>query len=84
MDGEKVKRWNLVDTHLKAIKSNSSIKTPEKTELVYELKNLWILKPVGMNRGQGIHVVDSLKKCKKLIREYFFGREYCVNGGLPT
>ena len=51
MDDEKVKRWNLVDTHLKAIKSNSSIKTPEKTELVYELKNLWILKPVGMNRG---------------------------------
>jgi len=38
-------------------------------------KNLWILKPVGLNRGQGIHVVNSIKKCKKLIREYCFGRE---------
>ena len=38
-------------------------------------KNLWILKPVGLNRGQGIHVVNSVKKCKKLIREYCFGRE---------
>lgn len=38
-------------------------------------KNLWILKPVGMNRGQGIHVVNSIKKCKKLIKEYCFGRE---------
>ena len=38
-------------------------------------KNLWILKPVGMNRGQGIHVVDSIKKCKKLIKQYCFGKE---------
>ena len=28
-----------------------------------------------MNRGQGIHVVDSIKKCKKLISEYCQGRE---------
>jgi phosphoribosylamine-glycine ligase len=45
-----------------------------------ERKNLWILKPVGLNRGQGIHVVDSLKKCKKLMKEYFYGREYIVGG----
>lgn len=38
-------------------------------------KNLWILKPVGLNRGQGIHVVDSIKKCKKLIKQYCFGKE---------
>ena len=38
-------------------------------------KNLWILKPVGLNRGQGIHVVDSVKKCKKLISEYCMGKE---------
>ena len=37
--------------------------------------NLWILKPVGLNRGQGIHVVDSLKKCKKLIKDYALGRK---------
>lgn len=41
-----------------------------------EYKNLWILKPTGLNRGQGIHVVDSLKQCKKLMLQYFFGREY--------
>ena len=39
-------------------------------------KNLWILKPVGLNRGQGIHVVDSVKKVKKLIKEYCIGKEY--------
>jgi phosphoribosylamine-glycine ligase len=38
-------------------------------------KNLWILKPVGLNRGQGIHVVDSIKKCKKIIKQYCFGKE---------
>ena len=38
-------------------------------------KNLWILKPVGLNRGQGIHVVDSIKKCKKLIKQYCLGKE---------
>jgi phosphoribosylamine-glycine ligase len=38
-------------------------------------RNLWILKPVGLNRGQGIHVVDSIKKCKKLIKEYCQGKE---------
>ena len=38
-------------------------------------RNLWILKPVGLNRGQGIHVVDSFKKCKKLIKEYCLGKE---------
>jgi len=42
-------------------------------------KNLWILKPVGLNRGQGIHVVDSIRKCKRLIREYCVGKDY-VNG----
>lgn len=45
-----------------------------------EYKNLWILKPTGLNRGQGIHVVDSLKECKKLMLQYFFGREYQVGG----
>ena len=45
-----------------------------------DFKNLWILKPVGLNRGQGIHVVNSLKQCKKLIREYYFGKEYQVGG----
>ena len=38
-------------------------------------KNMWILKPTSMNRGQGIHVSSSFKKIKKLIREYCRGRD---------
>jgi hypothetical protein len=45
---------------------------------------LWILKPTGLNRGQGIHVVDSLKQCKKLMLQYFFGKEYHVGGQPPS
>lgn len=32
-------------------------------------KNIWILKPTGLNRGRGIHVLDSVKECKDRIRE---------------
>ena len=38
-------------------------------------KNVWILKPTSMNRGQGIHVANTFKKIKKLIRDYCRGRE---------
>jgi len=38
-------------------------------------QNIWILKPTGFNRGRGIHVVDSIKKLKKLIKEYSRGKE---------
>jgi phosphoribosylamine-glycine ligase len=31
-------------------------------------KNIWILKPTGLNRGKGIHVVNSIKETKRLIR----------------
>ena len=40
--------------------------------------NIWILKPTGQNQGKGIHVVSSLKKLKKLIKDYVFGREYSI------
>mmetsp|Transcript_30089 Transcript_30089/g.29340 ORF Transcript_30089/g.29340 Transcript_30089/m.29340 type:complete len:99 (+) Transcript_30089:1135-1431(+) len=33
-------------------------------------KNVWILKPTSLNRGKGIHVVGTLKKIKKLMRDY--------------
>lgn len=36
-------------------------------------KNLWILKPTGLNRGRGVSVFDSLEKFKALIREYSEG-----------
>lgn len=32
-------------------------------------KNVWILKPTGLNRGKGIHVVDSVKEMKRLIKQ---------------
>ena len=41
----------------------------------YSGKNVWILKPTSLNRGKGIHVVSSLKKAKKLIRDYCRGKE---------
>lgn len=33
-------------------------------------KNIWILKPTGLNRGKGIHVVDSVKEIKRLIKQH--------------
>ena len=38
-------------------------------------KNVWILKPTCLNRGKGIHVIGSLKKLKRLIRDYCRGKE---------
>ena len=60
------------------VQNNSKSKQKEKEKYKSKFeeggKNLWILKPVGLNRGQGIHVVDTLKKCKKLINEYCLGK----------
>ena len=50
-------------------------KLKDESKVLQGGKNLWILKPVGLNRGQGIHVIDSIKKCKKLMKEYYFGKE---------
>lgn len=38
-------------------------------------ENVWILKPTSFNRGKGIHVVNSISKLKKLIKEYSRGKE---------
>ena len=38
-------------------------------------QNIWILKPTGFNRGKGIHVVNSIQKLKKLIKEHSRGKE---------
>lgn len=45
-------------------------------------QNVWILKPTGFNRGKGIHVVNSIAKLKKLIKEYSRGRESQPNNSL--
>lgn len=54
--------------------SNKQFRLKSNQPLVMPLchfagKNVWILKPTGLNRGKGIHVVDSIKEMKKLIRQ---------------
>ena len=44
-------------------------------------QNVWILKPTGFNRGKGIHVVNSIKKLKRLIKEYSRGKEQSTMPG---
>ena len=44
-------------------------------------QNVWILKPTGFNRGKGIHVINSIKKLKKLIKEYSRGKEAQIGPG---
>jgi len=34
----------------------------------FQGKNIWILKPTGLNRGKGIHVVDDPKEMKRIIK----------------
>lgn len=35
----------------------------------FQGKNIWILKPTGLNRGKGIHVVDSVKEVKRIVKQ---------------
>lgn len=45
-------------------------KTEDGTKFSLGGKNLWIMKPIGYNRGKGIHVVSSIKQVKRLITQY--------------
>lgn len=61
---------------------NLGIRTPLITFGEYNMplchflgKNVWILKPTSLNRGQGIHVASTFKKIKRLIRDYCRGKE---------
>ncbi len=36
-------------------------------------KNIWILKPTGFNRGQGVSVFDTMEKLRSLIKFYSEG-----------
>ena len=47
-------------------------------------QNVWILKPTGLNRGKGIHVVNSISKLKKLIKEYSRGKDATLMGSTMT
>jgi len=42
-------------------------------ETHYIGRNLWILKPTGLNRGRGVSVFDTLDKFKALLKEYSEG-----------
>jgi len=44
---------------------------------------MWLLKPTGLNRGKGIHVVSGFKKVKRLIKEYCIGRPLDGSDGKP-
>jgi len=35
----------------------------------FEGKNIWILKPTGLNRGKGIHVVDKIADVESIIQQ---------------
>lgn len=69
----------LPDTrHLSKMEINS--KKQNRSSLIMPLshftgKNMWILKPTGFNRGKGIHVCGTFGKVKKLIKDYYKGRE---------
>ena len=41
--------------------------------------NLWVLKPIGLNRGNGIHIFRDLKDLKKLIDNYVSKKKKEVN-----
>lgn len=74
LSAKKANEQNSVLKSCESYKSISNEKQIQKSKFEEGGKNLWILKPVGLNRGQGIHVVDSIKKCKKLINEYCLGK----------
>ena len=35
----------------------------------FEFQNLWLLKPIDLNRGRGIHVFNSLDRLFELVKE---------------
>jgi phosphoribosylamine-glycine ligase len=36
----------------------------------FEGKNVWLLKPAGLNRGRGIHIFNTLAEFDEIIRNY--------------
>lgn len=66
-------QYNLKTSSVIGNESTKQFRLKSNQPLVMPLchftgKNVWILKPTGLNRGKGIHVVDSIKEIKKLIR----------------
>lgn len=48
------------------------VKTPFKLNYSdHEGKGLWLLKPVGLNRGIGIHVFESIEDLKNILKQHY-------------
>lgn len=33
--------------------------------------NMWLLKPTGLNRGQGIHIFRTFEELKEILYEFY-------------
>lgn len=37
----------------------------------HDKKNIWLLKPTGLNRGRGIHIFTTLEELKQILIENY-------------
>ena len=37
----------------------------------HDHKNIWLLKPTGLNRGRGIHIFRSFDELKQILCEHY-------------
>lgn len=40
-------------------------------ESAHDHKNIWLLKPTGLNRGRGIHIFRSFDELKQILYENY-------------
>jgi hypothetical protein len=41
------------------------------SDCAYDQKNIWLLKPTGLNRGRGIHIFRTFEELRKIMREHY-------------
>ena len=66
------KTFNLLEKYEQTTRLSTIKAVPGQQPLLipsshFAGKNMWILKAVSLNRGQGIYVISSLKDCKDKI-----------------
>ncbi|CAK56346.1 unnamed protein product (macronuclear) [Paramecium tetraurelia] len=62
---------NLVGTKV----NYNGIKTYKMQEtLTSKSQYLWLLKPADWNRGEGVHVFNTLEEVETLIKSYYYGK----------
>lgn len=37
----------------------------------HDHKNMWLLKPTGLNRGRGIHIFRTIDELKAILRDNY-------------